>query len=164
MKKKALISGGAGFIGCNAAQRLIHAGWDVVIWDNLARRGGDKNLAWLRASGPFSFCRVDLREAQQVYSHYRGNHFDLVLHCAGQVAVTTSVANPREDFECNVISSFNLLEAIRAHDRNAMMIFASTNKVYGGMHDIVVVERNGRYEYAGLPMGISEALSMDVHS
>src|SRR6266498_3706601 len=164
MKKRALISGGAGFIGCNVAHRLIQGGWDVVIWDNLSRRGGDKNLAWLRALGPFSFCRVDLREEQQVDSHYRGNHFDLVLHCAGQVAVTTSVANPRDDFECNAMGSFNLLEAIRAYDRDAMMIFASTNKVYGGMHDTVVVERNGRYEYAGLPMGISEAHPLDFHS
>src|SRR5438105_8414099 len=161
---RALIPGGAGFIGCNAAQRLIQAGWDVVIWDNLSRRGGDKNLEWLRASGPFSFCRVDLREEQQVCSHYQGNHFDLVLHCAGQVAVTTSVANPREDFECNAMGSFNLLEAIRAYDRDAMMIFASTNKVYGNMQDIDVVERNGRYEYASLPMGIPEAHPLDFHS
>ena len=164
MKKRALISGGAGFIGCNAAHRLIHAGWDVVVWDNLARRGGDKNLDWLRTLGGFSFCRVDLRDEQQVYSHYRGNHFDLVLHCAGQVAVTTSVANPRDDFECNAMGSFNLLEAIRAYDRDAMMIFASTNKVYGSMQDIHVVERNGRYEYASLPMGISEAHPLDFHS
>jgi len=164
MKKRALISGGAGFIGCNAAHRLIGAGWDVVVWDNLSRGGGDKNLNWLRGLGPFTFSRVDLREEQQVQSHYQGNHFDLVLHCAGQVAVTTSVANPREDFECNAMGSFNLLEAIRAQDPDAMMIFASTNKVYGGMHDIAVVERNGRYEYATLPMGISEAHPMDFHS
>ena len=87
-----------------------------------------------------------------------------MLHCAGQVAVTTSVANPRDDFECNAMGSFNLLEAIRAYDRDAMMIFASTNKVYGSMQDIHVVERNGRYEYASLPMGISEAHPLDFHS
>src|SRR5881392_3438356 len=138
MKRRALITGGAGFIGCNVAHRLVSAGWDVVIWDNLCRRGANQNLAWLGAAGDFSFHPVDLRAERQVFSHYQGNRFDLVLHCAGQVAVTTSVADPRGDLECNVMGTFNLLEAIRAYDREALMIFASTNKVYGGMEGIGV--------------------------
>jgi CDP-paratose 2-epimerase len=95
---------------------------------------------------------------------FRGERFDCILQCAGQVAVTTSVANPREDFECNALGTFNLLEAVRVHCPDAPLIYASTNKVYGNMEDLEIVERNGRYEYAGLPDGVGEERPLDFHS
>jgi CDP-paratose 2-epimerase len=163
-KRRILITGGAGFIGANAASRFRQQGWAVTVWDNLSRCGGEKNLEWLRGFGSFDFQKLDLRNARAVVDHYRGRRFDLVLHCAGQVAVTTSVSHPREDFECNALGTFNLLEAVRECDREALVLYASTNKVYGGMEDVRVVQRRGRYEYANLPRGAAEDRPLDFHS
>ncbi len=163
-KNRVLITGGAGFIGCNAAQRFLSAGWQVTVWDNLSRRGGKQNLEWLRQFGEFDFSRVDLRNEKQVANGFGQHHFDMVLHAAGQVAVTSSVTNPREDLECNVLGTFNLLEAVRLQDPEAFFVFASTNKVYGSLEDVRVIERNRRYEYEDLPLGISEAHPLDFHS
>jgi CDP-paratose 2-epimerase len=161
---RVLITGGAGFIGANAARRFVEAGWQVTLWDNLSRCGGQRNLEWLRTVGTFEFTEIDLRFADQVLQSIGSNRFDLILHCAGQVAVTSSVTDPREDFECNILGTFNLLEAVRKSCPGALFIFASTNKVYGGMEEAVIVERNGRYEYADLPNGVAETQPLDFHS
>jgi CDP-paratose 2-epimerase len=163
-QRSILITGGAGFIGANAAHRFIQDGWSVTVWDNLSRPGGEKNLSWLRESGSFAFERLDIRHATRVEENLAGRRFDLILHCAGQVAVTSSVANPREDFECNALGTFNLLEGMRRHAPKAMLIYASTNKVYGRMDDLPVVERGGRYEYASQPQGLSERFPLDFYS
>ncbi|MBI5384673.1 MAG: SDR family NAD(P)-dependent oxidoreductase [Verrucomicrobia bacterium] len=163
-KQRLLVTGGAGFIGANAAQRFLKEGWDVTVWDNLSRRGAQHNLEWLRGFGRFDFAKFDLRHEAAVAEHYRGRQFDLVLHCAGQVAVTTSIANPRDDFESNALGTFNLLEAIRQFDREACLLYASTNKVYGGLETVAVAERHDRYEYADLPHGIPETQPLDFHS
>ena len=163
-RKRILITGGAGFIGANAARRYLQEGWDVTVWDNLARRGGELNLTWLRTSGTFNFEQFDLRHSSEVDQRLAGRRFDLILHCAGQVAVTSSVANPREDFECNAIGTFNLLEGVRRHTPQSMLIYSSTNKVYGHMDDIPVVENNGRFEYADHPLGLSEQYPLDFYS
>jgi CDP-paratose 2-epimerase len=161
---RVLITGGAGFIGANAARRFMESGWKVTIWDNLSRTGGRRNIEWLHGIGKFDFTELDLRHAEKVASAIGKDQFDLVLHCAGQVAVTSSVTNPREDFECNILGTFNVLEAVRLGCPGALFIYASTNKVYGGMEEAVIVERNGRYEYADLPQGVSEAQPLDFHS
>jgi CDP-paratose 2-epimerase len=163
-RQRLLVTGGAGFIGANAAQRFLAEGWAVTVWDNLSRRGGQRNLEWLRSFGAFDFQQLDLRQAEAVARAYRGARFDLILHCSGQVAVTTSIAHPREDFESNLVASFNLLEAVRQFDREACLIYACTNKVYGGMETVDLVERHGRYEYAQLPHGIAETQPLDFHS
>lgn len=163
-KNRVLITGGAGFIGANSARRFLAEGWEVSIWDNLSRPGGKKNLQWLKSIGPVAFTKIDLRSERAVMKHFRSAAYDLVLHCAGQVAVTTSVTNPREDFESNALATFNLLEAVRQLSPQTFFIFASTNKVYGGMEDVGIVERNGRYEYADLLSGVSETQPLDFHS
>jgi len=163
-KNKILITGGAGFIGVNAARRFSADGWDVEVWDNLSRLGGEKNIEWLNKAGKVQFKNVDLRFEKDVNQSFQSGDFDMVLHCAGQVAVTTSVADPRHDFENNLLGTFNLLEAVRQSCPGAFFIYASTNKVYGGMEDSPVVERNGRYEYADLPDGVSEKQPLDFHS
>ena len=167
---KVFITGGAGFIGCNAAARFIKKGHDVTIYDNLSRPGTASNLKWLQAAGRFKFVKGDVRNAAKVAQAVKGiKGLGAVLHYAGQVAVTTSVVDPREDFEINALGTFNVLEAVRlAQPKGAgkkiAMLYSSTNKVYGGMEDIRVVERGGRYQYRDLPGGIPEDRLLDFHS
>ena len=162
---KVIITGGAGFIGCNAADRYMQRGDDVIVVDDLSRRGADKNLEWLKTRGKFTFERVDIRDAKPVARVF-ADHADaeLVLHLAGQVAVTISVNDPRMDFDVNALGSFNILEGIRLAGMGCPVIYSSTNKVYGGMEDVGVVERNGRYAYEDLPGGVSEERNLDFHS
>jgi CDP-paratose 2-epimerase len=163
-EKLVIITGGAGFIGCNAANHYLGKGWRVEVWDNLSRRGGESNLDWLRSQGDFDFQKIDVRNAAAVSERMAAVSPDLIIHCAGQVAVTTSVTDPRLDMEVNLIGTFNLLEAVRAQAPEAFFIYACTNKVYGGMEDLGVVSRNGRYEYEDLPGGVGEERSLDFHS
>jgi CDP-paratose 2-epimerase len=162
---KVLVTGGAGFIGANAASRYLTRGARVAIVDDLSRPGAPKNLAWLEDQGDLQFHGVDIRDAEglaDVVSEHRDAN--LILHLAGQVAVTTSVADPRMDFDVNARGTFNLLEAARASGIRAPIIFSSTNKVYGGMEDVGVVARDGQYAYEGLPDGVSEDRKLDFHS
>jgi CDP-paratose 2-epimerase len=165
--QKVLITGCAGFIGFHLAKRFLDMGATVVGIDNLSRRGGESNLQLLQRDHKdgLRFHREDVRDfpaMEKVFKTYAP--LDLVIHEAAQVAVTTSIANPREDFEINALGTFNLLEATRLHSPHAFFEFASTNKVYGKMDDLGVTERNGRYEYADLPHGVSEAHGLDFHS
>ncbi len=161
---RVLIAGGAGFIGVNAARRFLQDGWDVFVWDNLSRPGAENNLHWLQDFGPVHFSKVDIRDEKTVTEFFQQERYDLVLHCAGQVAVSTSLADPRYDLENNVLGTFNLLEAVRLFCPEALFIFASTNKVYGSLAGTAVVERNGRYEWADRPEGISEEQPLDFYS
>ena len=161
---RVLVTGGAGFIGVNAARRFLQDGWEVFVWDNLSRPGAECNLRWLQSFGPARFSRIDVRDEKAVTAYFQREQYDLVLHCAGQVAVSASLANPRYDLENNVLGTFNLLEAVRRFCPEALLIFASTNKVYGGLEGVPVVERNGRYEWAELPRGIPENQPLDFLS
>ena len=161
---KLLITGGAGFIGSNAALVFAQSGWNVTILDNFSRKGAEANIAWLRERASVSIVRVDIRnlpEFEKVFAH---TQFDVVLHLAAQVAVTTSVVNPREDFDINAAGTLNLLECLRRLQPQAQLIYASTNKVYGRMEHVGVVERNGRYEYESLAQGAGEEQALDFHS
>ena len=162
---KTIITGGAGFIGCNAASRFLRRGDEVVVIDNLSRRGTHQNLDWLRDQGKLTFIRADIADANAIAEVF-AQHADaqLTLHLAGQVAVTSSVADPRDDFEANALGTFNVLEAIRAANKDMPLIYASTNKVYGGMEDVGIVERNGRWDYRDYPNGVSEERGLDFHS
>ncbi|NND81206.1 MAG: SDR family NAD(P)-dependent oxidoreductase [Gammaproteobacteria bacterium] len=164
MTQKIMITGGAGFIGVNAAGQFLRDGWQVVIVDNLCRRGAELNLAWLQQQHSFEFEKVDVRSADQIAKVVRAHLPDVVLHLAAQVAVTTSVADPRDDFEVNALGTLNLLEAVRLHSPDSFFINASTNKVYGKMAEHPVVERNGRYEYQFLQSGVPETQNLDFHS
>ena len=162
---KVIVTGGAGFIGCNAAARFIGRGDDVVVIDDLSRRGAKSNLEWLQARGKLTFEKADIRDQQAMVRIFAANRdAGLVLHLAGQVAVTISVTDPRLDFDINALGTFNVLEAVRLAGITAPLIYSSTNKVYGGMEDVGVVERDGRYAYADLPQGVSEERNLDFHS
>jgi CDP-paratose 2-epimerase len=168
-----LITGGAGFIGCNAAQRFLALGYEVTVLDNLSRRGTSANLEWLRSRGLQHFVPCDVRDAARLAEGVRQcGELSAVLHLAAQVAVTTSVQNPREDFEINALGTFNLLEAVRATGGRPLVIYASTNKVYGGMEEVAIEsapgicadEREGRYYYKDLAEGVAESQLLDFHS
>jgi CDP-paratose 2-epimerase len=162
---RVLITGGAGFIGCHTADRFARRGDEVTIYDNLSRRGGRPNLAWLASQhgeGAIRLVKADLRDFEQLRAAMRGQ--DVVIHLAGQVAVTTSVYDPRGDFEDNALGTFNALEAARLSGSIPIFLYSSTNKVYGGMEDAVIVEQGARYAYRDLPHGISETQALDFHS
>ena len=163
---KVLITGGAGFIGCNAAKRFLNQGNEVIVFDNLSRKGADKNLNWLRKqTDRLVFVKGDIRNKNCTDALFKNfGKIDLVLHMAAQVAVTTSVSNPREDFEINALGALNLLEAIRLSKQRPVVINASTNKVYGGMEHVKVREAQRRYHYTQFPRGISEKESLSFCS
>jgi CDP-paratose 2-epimerase len=165
MSKNYLITGGAGFIGSNYVHQLLSRGESVTILDNFSRGGAPRNLEWLEKTfgrESFRLIRGDVRDASLVTEAARGS--DVIVHLAGQVAVTTSVTNPRDDFENNALGTFNVVEAARLSGRNPILIYASTNKVYGGMDEVKVVERGSRWEYENLPFGASELQPLDFHS
>ncbi|RMD60054.1 NAD-dependent epimerase/dehydratase family protein [Candidatus Parcubacteria bacterium] len=156
--------GGAGFIGVNSAKHFAEQGWDITIVDNLSRRGTEDNLKWLTDQHPVDFHKVDIRDYDALADVVRATRPDVLLHLAAQVAVTTSVTDPREDFAINALGTFNVLESVRLQSPESFVINASTNKVYGKMEEVGVVERNGRYEYRDLPAGVDEKQQLDFHS
>ncbi|MFW5774856.1 MAG: GDP-mannose 4,6-dehydratase [Chitinivibrionales bacterium] len=165
--KTTLITGGAGFIGTNVAKRLLEQGEHVIIFDNLARVGVEKNINYLRHHYG-NAVEVQLADIRNRYALYEAvNRVQKVFHFAAQVAVTTSLDNPREDFEINMGGTLNLLEAIRRMNTPPSLLFTSTNKVYGQMSDIGLQKNSTRYEPSDRFIrdhGIGEERSLDFHS
>lgn len=162
---KALITGGAGFIGTNLTHRLVSRGDEVIVFDNLSRRGSEKNVEWLRethGADAFRLIQADVRDYPKLAA--AAQDADAVYHLAGQTAVTTSVVDPRADFEHNALGTFNALEAARDSGNDPIFIYASTNKVYGGMEDTVIRELDRRYVYRDYPHGVDESQPLDFHS
>jgi CDP-paratose 2-epimerase len=165
MAKNYLVTGGAGFIGSNYVHRLLQRGENVTIYDNLIRAGASKNLAWLEETFGKNGSRLivgDVADAALLTDAARDA--DVIVHLAGQVAVTTSIIHPREDFEANALGTFNTLEAARASGRDPVFVYASTNKVYGGMEDVPLAEEPTRWRYADLEHGCPETQPLDFHS
>jgi CDP-paratose 2-epimerase len=159
------VTGGAGFIGSNYVHRLVQRGEHVTIFDNLCRAGAPRNIDWLQGQfGDDAFRLIvgDVRSADQIAE--AAQDADIIVHLAGQVAVTTSVLNPRDDFEANALGTFNTLEAARLSERDPIFIYSSTNKVYGGMDDVALKEDATRWLYADLPHGCAETQQLDFHS
>jgi len=165
MSRNYFITGGAGFIGSNYVCRLLERGEKVTIYDNLSRAGAPRNLAWLKekfGEKAFDLIVGDVRDAPLMTTSTRSA--DIIIHLAAQVAVTTSIINPREDFEINAQGTFNVLEAARLNLRKPIIVYASTNKVYGAMEDVKVVEDTTRWRYDDLALGCPETQSLDFHS
>jgi CDP-paratose 2-epimerase len=162
-----LVTGGAGFIGSNLADRLAAAGQEVIILDALARPGVERNLAWLkgRHGAKISHVAADVRDARAVSEAAR--EAQAVFHFAAQVAVTTSLVDPVEDFEVNVRGAVNVLEAARRRSRATPVIFASTNKVYGDLGDVALELSGDAYRPVDGHLrvrGVSEARPLDFHT
>jgi CDP-paratose 2-epimerase len=165
MSRYTLITGGAGFIGSNYAARCIARGEKILIFDNLSRSGSRINLDWLSQTygkNSFELAIGDVRDGEAIRKAAKDS--TQILHLAAQVAVTTSVTDPKTDFEINALGTFNTLEAARTSGNFPAFIYASTNKVYGGMEDMRVDELKTRYDYADLPNGASEQQLLDFHS
>jgi CDP-paratose 2-epimerase len=162
-----LVTGGAGFIGCNLADRLAREGHDVVVYDALARAGVEANLDWLKRRHPHRISAViaDVRDASSLDAV--AHDASAVFHMAAQVAVTTSLVTPVEDFDVNVRATLSLLESVRAAGRHAPVIFASTNKVYGDLADLDMELVDGAYapvEPTVRRHGVPETRPLDFHT
>jgi CDP-paratose 2-epimerase len=165
--RPALIFGGAGFIGSNVAERLLANGQRVRIYDSLARPGVERNLRWLqeRFGKKLEVLIADVRDAESVRAAVKGT--SQVFHFAAQVAVTTSLDAPVHDFDVNARGTLNVLEAIRGCEQPPPLLFTSTNKVYGGLHDVTFVQKGERYAPKDEELerrGLSEARPLDFES
>jgi CDP-paratose 2-epimerase len=158
------VVGGSGFIGCNVAHSLLREGREVIILDNLSRLGAEQNLRWLQGQfkGRVHAVLADVRRPRDIDGVFADA--EAVFHFAAQTAVTTSLADPVDDFETNARGTLNVLEAVRKAGRKAPVIFASTNKVYGNLSDLAIAEHGGHYapEDEGLrTFGVSEDRKLD---
>lgn len=162
---RVLITGGAGFIGSRLAVRLISEGHEVLVLDNLSRAGSCLRLDWLRSAcgrQSFEFCRVDITDAPALCPLFRRS--DWIFHLAGQTALALSIRNPRLDFEANALGTLNVLEAARLSDRDPIVIYSSSNKVYGKLSGHQIRETESRYELLDLPFGVAEDQPLDFQS
>jgi CDP-paratose 2-epimerase len=162
--RRCLVTGGAGFLGSNLADALLGDGVRVTVLDNLSRRGAELNLDWLRTrhGDALTFTAGDIRDAVAVERAVAGA--DVIYHFAGQTAVTGSIEDPRADFEQNALGTLNVLEAARASPTNPVVVYASTNKVYGGLPGLAVAEEETRYVLPQTEAGIDERQPLDFHS
>lgn len=166
-KRPILVTGGAGFIGCNLADRLASDGHDVLVLDALCRAGVEANLDWLTRRHPhrISTAIADIRDEAAIIDTVREAR--AVFHLAAQVAVTTSLTHPREDFEINIGGTLLILDTLRRRAQSVPLIFASTNKVYGDLSDIELDAADGRYlprDPALRAHGIDETRPLSFHT
>ncbi|RAK52813.1 SDR family NAD(P)-dependent oxidoreductase [Phenylobacterium deserti] len=166
-KGPVLVTGGAGFIGCNIADRLAADGHEVIVYDALTREGVERNLSWLKSrhGAQITHVAADIRDARAVDEAVR--EAQAVFHMAAQVAVTTSLVDPIEDFEVNILGGLNVLEAVRRRGGTAPVIFASTNKVYGDLADVPLELVGDAYRPVDAALrvrGVSESRPLDFHT
>lgn len=161
---KILIIGGCGFLGSNLASGALSRQHDLVIMDNLSRLGADSNLAWLRTLGKFTFRHGDTRNTLDVDRVLTEEKPDAIFHLAGQVAMTTSIAHPRLDFEVNAMGSFNVLDGVRRICPESPVLYSSTNKVYGDLEWVNYTEGETRYMDPLRPAGLAEDTPLDFQS
>jgi CDP-paratose 2-epimerase len=165
--KNVIITGGAGFTGTNFTEHYLNRGCRVIVVDNLSRKGSRVNLEYLQSHARASNLEIildDIRTPSKALAA-AVEQADAFFHFAGQVAVTTSVEDPRDDFDINALGTFNMLELVRASKgKKPAFFFSSTNKVFGGMEDVAIEEGESRYFYRDLPQGIREDRVLDFHS
>lgn len=161
---KLLITGGCGFLGSNLSAEALRRGYQLLVLDNLSRFGASENLKWLRSQGQIEFRHLDTRSFSDVETTIRNFQPEAIFHLAGQVAMTTSLENPRQDFEINVMGGHNVLESVRRHCPSSIVMYSSTNKVYGDLETIEYEETATRYKPIGYLNGFSETVRLDFQS
>jgi len=161
---KYLVTGGCGFLGSNISSELLRQGHELIVFDSLYRFGSYQNLEWLKKQGEFEFIHGDIRNTNDVEKIILLHKPDVIYHLAGQVAMTTSIDDPRRDFEVNVCGSFNILNAVRLYSPESAIIYSSTNKVYGDLEQFRYRETETRYECVDKPIGFDETINLDFHS
>lgn len=159
-----LITGGCGFIGSNLAAEVLRRGEELFVFDNLFRAGSAQNLEWLKNRGYFKYYPSDIRNNNDVETVIKEVKPDYIFHLAGQVAMTTSIANPRLDFEINAMGSYNLMDAVRKYSPDTVILYSSTNKVYGDFSDLTFEEAETRYICKEYPNGFPESVTLNFHS
>jgi len=160
---KYLITGGCGFMGSNLSAEVLKRKEELIIFDNLYRYGSYQNLEWLKSQGEFKFIHADIRNANDVEKVIKDVKPDVIFHLAGQVAMTTSMDNPRFDFEVNALGTLNLSESVRKYAPESIVIYSSTNKVYGDLEWVRYEETETRYITPDFPNGFNESLRLDFH-
>lgn len=166
---KLLITGGCGFLGSNLAASYLEEGADVIIIDALLRTGGEQNREWLKtlvkSPNQLRFYHFDLADEKLVEDVFKAHApFDFICHVGGQVAMTTSLSDPRRDMMTNVIGTFNVLESMRRYSPDALLAYSSTNKVYGDLECLRYIETEKRYKLPDYPSGLDESLPLDFAS
>jgi len=161
---KLLITGGCGFLGSNLAANALAQKYELTVYDNLSRVGSANNLKWLQGQGSFEFVEGDIRDADKLSACIARIAPDAVFHLAGQVAMTTSIANPKADFEINALGTLNVLEAVRHHAKDAAVIYSSTNKVYGDLEQFSYDVVDKRYVCRERQQGFDESTPLDFRS
>lgn len=159
-----LITGGCGFVGSNLAEEVLKRGEELFIFDNLFRFGSSQNLEWLKKQGEFKYYPYDIRNYNDIETVIKEVKPDFIFHLAGQVAMTTSIQNPRLDFETNTLGTHNLLESVRKYSPSSIILYSSTNKVYGDLEYLTYEETETRYICKEFPNGFDESLHLDFHS
>ncbi len=158
---KYLITGGAGFLGSNLSKKVLENDKELIIFDNLSRSDSEKNVDWLRTFGDFTLVRGDIRNNNDVEEAVRNYTPDIIFHIAGQVAMTTSILDPIKDFETNAVGTVNVLESMRRFSDQSILIYSSTNKVYGDLNYLTYREEKTRYVCKEFPDGFSENIPLD---
>ncbi len=161
---KYLITGGCGFLGSNIASEVLKQNNELIIYDNLSRLGSESNLDWLKSIGTFNFIKESTSDFNKISDVIKTEKPDVIYHLAGQVAMTTSISNPRLDFETNVLGSFNVLEAVRQFSPDTVIVYSSTNKVYGDFEYLTYEETDTRYICKEYHDGFDENVNLDFHS
>ncbi len=161
---KYMITGGCGFLGSNIASQVLKQKDELLVYDNLSRVGGEENLEWLKTLGDFEFIKANTNDFEKISKVIKEYKPDVIYHLAGQVAMTTSIANPRLDFETNVLGSFNVLESVRQFSPETVVVYSSTNKVYGDFEYLQYEETRTRYICKEFPNGFDESVHLDFHS
>ncbi|MDP3150311.1 MAG: GDP-mannose 4,6-dehydratase [Ignavibacteria bacterium] len=159
-----LITGGCGFVGSNLAAEVLKRNEELFVFDNLYRVGSEKNLLWLKGKGEFKFYHRDIRNYNDVENVIKEVKPDVIFHLAGQVAMTTSINDPRMDFEVNVLGTHNLLESVRKYSHGTAILYSSTNKVYGDLEYLTYEEMDTRFICEEYPDGFDEKIQLDFHS
>ena len=161
---KYLVTGGCGFVGSNLTAEVLRRGEELYVLDNLYRFGSADNLNWLRQQGEFKYYPYDIRNINDVETVIKEVQPDYIFHLAGQVAMTTSIANPRLDFEINALGTFNLLDSVRKYCPKAVVMYSSTNKVFGDFEHLHFTETESRYICDEYPNGFPSDMTLDFHS
>ncbi len=162
---KVLITGGCGFLGSNLAAEFIRKNFEIFIIDSLEREGSFDNLNWLNSlakKNQLTFLKADICNQEIISKFFKKSpQFDFICHVAGQVAMTKSIIDPRKDFETNLLGTFNILESARLYSPNSFIAYSSTNKVYGDLNSLKIIETNTRYKLKDYPDGLNEDIPLD---
>lgn len=165
---KVLVTGGCGFLGSNLAAHYLKKGAEVIVIDALFRTGSQENLHWLKnlaEPNELVHYKIDIADKERVDSVFQKHApLDYICHLAGQVAMTTSLSDPRRDMLTNVVGTFNILESMRAYSSDAILAYSSTNKVYGDLKYLHYEETESRYAVPDYPNGFDESLPLDFAS